>query len=246
MDAVIATPTRELAFSSPLIDCRVADARRDHHLRAPVIVVNPGPTPVSIHATPRQTVPPFASELLMDATISADHPILLVRVIQDEGLKHAASWPGWRHLSQALDSADPIVAATHLWRSERDCFGVFQRAPHLVEPQAFDLHAARRYRMTANLWFAPAGTDCLIHNRHDFLEFHVQLHGIGHMQKFSRNDRATQFSDTRLSPGASHPIYECARDPAGGYLYPWHQYHAETDCIWLVVEYAPIFPESEA
>lgn len=87
-----------------------------------------------------------------------------------------------------------------------------------------------------NLWFAPAGTHCLIHNSHPFLEYHVQVAGQGAMQKFRRPDHASLYEEQLLSPGGRHDVYPVRPAGDGSYHYPWHQYFARTDCIWLAVE----------
>lgn len=87
-----------------------------------------------------------------------------------------------------------------------------------------------------NLWFAPAGTQCLIHNSHPFLEYHVQIAGLGSMQKFRSDSAASLYEEQGLVPGAGHGLYPVQPDGTGGYRYPWHQYVAHTDCLWLAVE----------
>jgi hypothetical protein len=93
----------------------------------------------------------------------------------------------------------------------------------------------RGFNVLANLWFAPAGTDCGIHNEHDFLETHTQIHGAGRMQKFTAPRHDALYEDVPMSPGATHdPFCGTAGDQ---FRYPWHQYRADTDCVWLAVEY---------
>jgi hypothetical protein len=42
-----------------------------------------------------------------------------------------------------------------------------------------------------------------------------------------------------MSPGYSTPVPFCDVVAPGRYVYPWHQYYADTDCIWMAVEYHP-------
>lgn len=89
-----------------------------------------------------------------------------------------------------------------------------------------------------NLWFAPAGTNCLIHRVHSFLELHTQIFGVGHMQKFRENNASTIYEDVIMLPGYTHePFFTIEKDYQ--WKYPWHQYYCETDCIWMAIEFHP-------
>jgi hypothetical protein len=89
-----------------------------------------------------------------------------------------------------------------------------------------------------NLWFSPAGTACGIHNKHDFLEVHTQLIGIGRMQKFRTEHYLTNYEDHLMCAANTNPATFC-RQQNGEFSYPWHQYFADTDCIWMAIEYHP-------
>ncbi len=85
--------------------------------------------------------------------------------------------------------------------------------------------------VSLNLWYAKANTHCGIHNKHYFKEVHVQIYGIGRMQKFINDDRETIYQDVFMAPGFTHPKFY---NDEG--LYPWHGYYADTDCIFLAIE----------
>jgi len=86
-----------------------------------------------------------------------------------------------------------------------------------------------------NLWFCPGKTDCVIHTGHPFLEVHTQIYGTGRMQKFRKRDAATLYEDVVMSPGVTHdPFMKVASSTE--WVYPWHRYYADTDCIWLAIE----------
>ena len=122
----------------------------------------------------------------------------------------------WSHVSELFPLPD--LKDINLWRSEKE----------IVNGVAF------------NLWFANAGTNCGLHNEHEFREIHTQIFGIGRMQKFHKNDRASIYQEVFMSPGYTHePFYD-----ENSQLYPWHQYFADTDCIWLAAEY-PLLPSSK-
>jgi len=122
----------------------------------------------------------------------------------------------WSHIYDLIPL--PHLKSTNLWRSEKE----------KINDVAF------------NLWFADAGTNCGLHNEHEFKEIHTQVFGIGRMQKFHKNDRASLYQEVFMSPGYTHePFYD-----ENSQLYPWHQYFADTDCIWLAAEY-PLLPSSK-
>jgi hypothetical protein len=92
------------------------------------------------------------------------------------------------------------------------------------------------FEVLLNLWFSPAGTAWGIHNEHDFIEVHTQLTGRGSMQKFRTKSAETIYEQYLLSAAATNPVTFCHADGAK-FEYPWHQYFASTDCVWLAIEY---------
>ena len=89
------------------------------------------------------------------------------------------------------------------------------------------------------MWVAPSQTHCFIHNKHDFIEIHSQIFGHGRMQKFKAQDYATLYEEIPMSPGYTTPLPFCHIKDNRTFVYPWHQYYTETDCIWLAIEYHP-------
>ncbi|MBL8014636.1 MAG: hypothetical protein JNK26_00390 [Candidatus Doudnabacteria bacterium] len=85
-----------------------------------------------------------------------------------------------------------------------------------------------------NCWFLPSDTASSIHNTHPFpKEFHTQIYGLGIMNKFKEQDDQSLYQRVYMAPGFSHDTFY-DKD----FNYPWHQYEAVSDCIWLaVVEY---------
>lgn len=114
----------------------------------------------------------------------------------------------WSHVHDIFPL--PHLQNTNLWRSPKEQIG----------------------KVAYNLWFAAEGTDCGIHNEHNFLEVHTQIWGTGHMQKFYEKDAATMYQDIYMTPGYTHEPF-CGSD----HKYPWHRYYADTDCVWLAVEF---------
>ncbi|GAA2801345.1 hypothetical protein GCM10010441_27710 [Kitasatospora paracochleata] len=217
---------RALAFSGPLVAAAHVAGARAHRIAGEAVVLNAGPTPAALAGRPRKSLPPLASTVLRDAVVEqADH---LVVLRPTEGpLAGLTGEPGWHHLAESLPS---YPRDTPLWRSPQDTLGTVRLDPGPLLREAAG--AEREFAVRVNLWFAPAGTDCGIHHEHPFVEVHTQIHGLGRMQKFHRPTRESRYEDVPMAPGNTHEPF-CDR----ALEYPWHQYRADTDCVWLAVEY---------
>lgn len=56
------------------------------------------------------------------------------------------------------------------------------------------------------------------------------------MQKFHDNNFATRYLDKIMSPGETHEPF-ASLDSTGNFVYPWHQYYGDTECIWIANEF---------
>ncbi|MFJ8650677.1 hypothetical protein ACIRNI_31795 [Streptomyces sp. NPDC093546] len=227
-------PETALAFSGPRIEATLVRDARDYPVRDAAIVVNTGVTDVHIAETPRKSIPPLSSTILADTRVERADTLVLLRVRDGAGMPGITEDPGWDLLGDVLAG---FPRDTPLWKSPQDDAGtVTFDAAHLLGETPEPLRP-ETYDVKVNLWYAPAGTDCAIHNQHDFIEVHTQVHGIGRMQKFREQDHRTLYQDVVMAPGYTTPDPFCSTAPDGTYLYPWHQYRADTDCVWLAVEY---------
>ncbi|WP_197084995.1 hypothetical protein [Saccharothrix sp. ST-888] len=200
---------RPLNFSGRRISAEYVEAVKCFEVTGRAIVVNTGYHPALVAEQPRLGIPPLKSTILQDAVVENADGLVVLRVDESLGIEGIVGEPGWEMFFPGL------------WKSPQDLLGFNGGHPVKV-----------------NLWFAPAGTDCRIHNLHEFLEVHTQVHGIGRMQKFRAQDHGTLYEDAPLAPGSTHEPF-CVTGPDGTYRYPWHQYRADTDCVWLAVEYHP-------
>jgi len=230
MTGVVATEVRELASTNGFVRATLVDRPRDYRVEGRAVVVNHTRTPVGLGE--RGFVPAFSSTVLVDTTIERAESVLLFSVTDPDGIVGIVGEPGWHPLADLLPG---FPVDTPLWRGPQDDIGTltFDPAPVLGE----DPSPQRTFRVKVNLWFAPAGTDCGLHDRHDFIEIHSQVAGRGRMQKFTARDHAALYEDLLMSPGHTPPVPFCRTGPDGGFVYPWHQYRADTDCVWLAVEY---------
>ena len=224
-----------LNFSGPLVDAVLVRDVRDFPVEGRAIVVNPGLSAVPMGRSPRRWIPALSSTILCDTSVERAESIIVLRAAEDGAIDGIVAQPGWKLLGELLgDGSYPV--RTPLWKSPQDEAGSVAFAPTVVLRQA-ESGAERLFRVKVNLWFAPAGTDCLIHNLHDFMEVHTQVSGRGRMQKFREQDYRTLYEDVLMSPGYTTPEPFCDSRPDGSFGYPWHQYRADTDCVWLAVEY---------
>lgn len=81
-----------------------------------------------------------------------------------------------------------------------------------------------------NCWYLPKDTASGIHIEHPFKEIHTQLYGLGIMNKFKEQDYDTLYQRMYMPPGFTHDFFFDKN-----IKYPWHQYEAITDSIWMAV-----------
>ncbi|WP_405941317.1 hypothetical protein [Streptomyces sp. NBC_00207] len=252
-----ATPSaieRPLNFSTPYLRADLVRDAVDYTVEGRTIVVNPGVTPVTIVEEFRKTIPPLSSTVLADTRIERAEALLLLRPAADDAdISGIVEQPGWSHLADLLAPGE-FSHETPLYRSPQDDINTVLFDPAHVLGERETVLDQREFNVRANLWFAPAGTDCFIHNQHDFIEVHTQVQGLGRMQRFRSEDQASLYQDVLMSPGYTTPDPFCATGPQCTYHYPRHQYRADTDCIWLAIEYHPVpralrtlpFPQSSS
>jgi len=210
----------------------IVENASNHLIDGRTIVINPSASDVFTGDSPPTCVPAFSSDILMDTIVTQAEVLILLRVDEDAATADVKEEPGWALYSDL----DPVFPRdVPLWRSSQDDAGTitFDAAP-VLENTA---HKEDTFHMKVNLWFAPPGTNCLVHNEHDFIEVHTQVKGTGRMQKFGAQDLATMYEDLPMAPGFTNPAPFCGIGVDSPFVYPWHQYRSDSDCIWLVIEY---------
>ncbi|MEX2139016.1 MAG: hypothetical protein WD894_07125 [Pirellulales bacterium] len=201
---------RDLSFSTPFLKSRLIEGPESVRLDSPTVLVNCADRPVTVENT---VIRPWRSTVFRNTVVSNYERLVLISLdsplIEDEILRFREDLKKrWRHVQDIFPL--PHLADTQLWRSDKDKIGTTE----------------------LNLWFAAAGTHCGIHNKHDFMEVHTQVYGVGRMQKFRGDDFGTLYEEVFLAPGMTHEPF-CDHDNR----YPWHQYYADTDCVWLAIEF---------
>ena len=199
-----------------------------------VIIINIGSTPAFIVGEPIKSIAPQKSTILRNVKIISASNIIIVRIIDRENLGSIILQVGWETAYQLFGEN---LKSVPLWRSPIEEIGTIKLNPYKLTNSEVNHEVECSYTIKCNLWFATQKTDCAIHNLHDFIEFHTQIVGIGRMQKFVAQDKGMLYEDQILAEGITHDIF-CGIDDKA-YRYPWHQYYADTDCVWLVIELHP-------
>lgn len=201
---------RALNFSEKFLKVEYIENAENYCIGQKTIVVNLGDNNIEILG---KKLKPMKSSIYSNVRLKQAEKIVLINLKPDLFSKKAFAFS--KEIMGKWKRAYDIfllqqLKDVKLWRSEKD----------------------RIENVEFNLWFAPAETNCRIHREHDFKEIHTQVYGTGRMQKFNENDQKTLYQEVFMSPGYTHdPFY----DENG--IYPWHRYYADTDCIWMAIEF---------
>ncbi|TAL46744.1 hypothetical protein EPN87_04545 [archaeon] len=205
------TNRKILKFSEPFLKVEYIENAKNLAISEKTIIVNADSKSEILVAN--KMLKPWSSSIYANVTIASAPRIICITVEPDflsfDSFSNAhAIKKKWTKISDIISL--PHLRDTNLWRSKKENVD----------------------NVELNLWFASSKTDCGIHNKHGFRELHTQIFGIGRMQKFHENDHDSLYQEVFMSPGHTHePFYNDRCE------YPWHQYHADTDCIWLAAEF---------
>lgn len=142
-----------------------------------------------------------------------------------------------RYTGMRLD--DEKIQDIDFFRSKQDETTYLSFPPQQFTAGSDIAYDNKQFKLCTNLWFAEPGTHCGIHNEHSFIEIHTQILGVGCMQTFRNNKRETLCEDFIMAPGITTSKAFChIKDDH--FIYPYHQYYAETACVWLALEYHPL------
>ncbi|AFZ28433.1 hypothetical protein Cylst_6675 (plasmid) [Cylindrospermum stagnale PCC 7417] len=228
---------KRLNFSGVYIDAKYVENVENYPIQKRTVVVNTQASDAHLSEAPASIIPSFSSTILNDTIIQKAESLLLLEVVETNNIGKIIFEQNWDLLGNLIDGFPKDVP---LWRSPQDEAGIVNLDPYLMTRQSSTHHQKENFSVKVNLWFAPSHTDCAIHNQHDFIETHTQIFGRGRMQKFKAQDYATIYEDQLMSPGFTTFVPFCQVEENSKYLYPWHQYYADTDCIWMAIEYHPL------
>jgi hypothetical protein len=235
---------KQLSFSGPHIDAKSIENVQNYLISDYAIVINIGMDDAIIGYAPQKCLPPLTSTILKDANIiSAD--LLIVIITKNKlNIGNIILEPEWNlYGNQIPENLDRSLGSltfpknTPLWKSSQDTIGTVKFDPYFITGQKKQQNTKSVFNVKVNIWFATSETSCFIHNEHDFIEVHTQIYGNGRMQKFKAQNAETLFEEILMFPGYTTPIPFCNVKSDYKFVYPWHQYYADTDCIWLAIEY---------
>lgn len=225
---------RSLAFANDLIHAVVVHEAR-HYRVDNGVVINLSSTPIECGGTVPGVIPPWRSTTLKDGTV---HKADCLAVIDVKTRFNLGGLPllGWRWYG---DLNRTFPRNLPLYISPQDTIGRVSVDPGFITNQARTETEKSAFELKLNLWWSPPETDCSIHIEHPFLELHSQIYGVGRMQKFKKRDASTLYEDVVMARGMTHEPFARLTGPLR-WEYPWHRYYADTDCIWLAIEFHPL------
>jgi hypothetical protein len=226
-----------LNFSGSYVNAKYVSNVDDYPIKSRTIVVNPEETDAYIGEENRSLIPSFSSTILNDTVIKEAESLILLEVLETKNIGKIIFEQGWSIL-HGFDNTFP--ADVPLYKSPQDETAVLKVDPYFMARQSEKPKDQEPFSVKANLWYTPSYTDCAIHNQHDFIEIHTQVLGQGRMQKFKEDDFGTLYEDHLMTEGYTQIVPFCEVHKGQKYTYPWHQYYADTDCIWMVIEYHPL------
>jgi hypothetical protein len=229
-----------IRFSEKYLTTIWLTAVNEYYVANRTIVINLGNKKARIAVLPETSLQPRTSTILNQVTIKDGDSLLLIEIVNDTNIGGIVLESGWNQLGEIANFPKDVP----LWKSPQYEVGIARFDPYFVTGLSEHVEdgQVKQYTVKVNLWFAPAKTNCAIHNSHtvpEMLEVHTQIYGIGRMQKFHANELSTLYQDVTMSPGETHIPFASVGE-GGGFVYPWHQYYADTDCIWVANEFHPI------
>ena len=223
----------KLNFASELIEARVVHSAEGYDVDD-AITVNLSPEPMITGWEVPSILPSWKSTILRNGRIKSGTCVGLFKVRQETNLG-GVGFRGWDWLGNRISS---FPRDTPLYISPQDIVGDVELDPFVFTNERTVEKEVMPFEVRLNLWWAPGHTDCFIHNKHPFLEVHTQIFGGGRMQKFREQDETTIFEDVVMSEGSTHDPF-CRVAAKNHWVYPWHRYYADTDCVWLAIELHP-------
>lgn len=238
MDVLRSNNGRELCFSGSVVKAHLLFEPKDYYLANEAFVVNPGSDYAAIREDLGHGIPPLSSTRLCNVHLSSHYPLILLQMPEQQDILRIRSQPGWRRFKFSVEN---LLPSPELWCSSQDnAYTLLISTDDDLPPHIRSAFGpAARFELKLNLWFAPAGTHCVIHKQHEFMEIHTQIAGTGYMQKFHNDTYRSLYEAIGMMPGFSTSQPFCVANGESDFSYPWHQYYAETDCIWMAIEYHP-------
>ena len=224
-----------LSFSGAHLESKWVSNVKNYPIQGNNIVVNIGNKKAEILAPSKKYLLPSQSTILSNVNIKKADSIVVIKITDRTNIGGIILEEGWDLAGNVIPQYPKEIP---LWKSSQDSVGIVEFDPYFATGQyeVPDEERKEKFEVKVNLWFVTENTNASIHKKHDFLEVHTQIYGTGRMQKFYDTNFDSLYEDVILSPGNTH-IPFANLDEDGNFVYPWHQYYGETDCIWMAIEF---------
>lgn len=207
--------TRDLNFSLDTLQAQELSINGQVNITTPSLIINLSKEPIYL-LIDNSIINQFESRLLYNQT-------LLSKKAKACMIKLPNETKNWLNTPQII--FDEI---REKWQT------AFNLYPHIDELNELDMYKSPKdiiNGLELNLWYLKEKSLGRIHKEHSFTEVHLQVLGIGKMQKYLKQDRSTLYETAFMTPGFTHyPFYD------KHIQYPWHSYDAMTNCIWMAIE----------
>lgn len=227
-----------LSFSDSHIDAKWVTNIEDYSVNQRTVISNVGEEDAIIVGANQKAVEPRTSILVENVTIKQADSLVLNSIKEPAEIGGIVSGSQWDIAGNVIPQYPTDIP---LWKSTQDSVGLIEADPKVLTAEMERPRPGKKetFEVKVNLWFATGNTNCSIHKAHDFLEVHSQIYGIGRMQKFYEQSPDTLYEDVILGPGQTHIPFPVISEE-DEFVYPWHQYYADTDTIWMAIEFHPV------
>lgn len=224
-------------FSHQILPSMLLASGEQHHISHYGLLVNFNHEKLQLNNIYHTELPPFSSAIRYSEYIQPSLSCLLFELPENPVSGYFISWNEQEtYPGMCYENTKP--GRIDFFRSPQEDIATLSFPPQQLSINSDMLYGAQSFKVQANLWFAEAGTHCGIHNKHSFLEIHTQILGVGCMQIFNSEDRNSLCEEFIMAPGITTATSFCHIENSR-YIYPYHQYFAETPCVWLALEYHP-------
>lgn len=225
-----------LSFNNDYLDAKWVMNVENYEVSDRTIISNVGVENAVIGGVYPKSLKPRTSRVVENVVITEADSLILISVKTTTDIGNVtAEWDRY------TDGPHPVP----LWKSTQDDVGIVNVDPYFLTQESDSERSGEQqaFQVKVNLWFATAKTNCLLHQTHatpEIVEVHTQIHGTGRVQGFYEEDFDTLYEDAILAPGETHTPFAHYEEEENRFVYPWHQYYADTDTIWMAIEFHPL------
>ncbi|MDC9588529.1 hypothetical protein PSI23_04165 [Xenorhabdus sp. XENO-10] len=228
-----------LDFSSVLLPCFILKKECLFKEKRKILVINFKDKTICLEEN-GILLSPFCSIITYNTKLSSSDDVLCFFLPDNIFKVNNVNWKNskiYDGLIKDYSDNDKFIEKKFL-RSNSDSLGIAKFNPNNLWNNYVDDIVSQQFEVKVNLWFAEQGTHCGIHNEHSFIEIHTQILGFGRMQCFKNEKYNSLYKEIAIAPGTTTSRAFC--NGGHGYKYPYHQYYADTNSIWLALEYHPL------